>query len=356
MPLFRARSFVKYYIPVRLRTVSSFASASNSIVNQTSMPKKVLIEEKTSDEILNRILFPDVGPNVSREEVCVDYVRQLCAAGGLQVAARLLRSLNGKNIFFGPSPYNCILEAADIKNDFDMLAQVFKDLLVSCTSIGLTSYIIVGRAFGKPRNPAMLLNFIKDICGLGLPRIDVVLNRIIFGLAKCGHVDSALLVFDHLKSSKSKPNLVTYNTILAILGRCGRLEDMLHEFASMTAIDLIPDVVTYNTILNSLRKMGRFDLCLVYYKEMSDRGIQPDLLTFKALIESLGRSGNIEDALKAFYDMKVKRIFPSIYIYRALVFSLERVGKAGLALKFSTEMNRLFPEIVVPRSFHYENR
>lgn len=354
MAVFLVQSFVKF-IPIRVSRVCSLAVLSNSIGNRLSLSTQFSLEE-TTDEILNQILAAGEDPSVSREEFCIGHIRKLCAAGNFQAAAGLPQILRGKHIFLGPRAYNYILEAAERKDDFDMLSQVFKDLLVSCGSIGLTSYLIVARAFGKHNNPAMLLNFIREVCKMELPRIDIVLNRLIFALAKCGHADDALLVFDHMNSLGCKPDLVTYNTILAILGRLGQVDRMLRVFASMKTVDLIPDIVTFNTILNSLRKMGRLDLCLVHFKEMSERGIQPDLLTFKALIESLGRSGNIEEALKIFDEMKCRRIHPSIHIYRALIFSLKKMGKMELALKFSTEMNNLLSDSIVPSESQYKKK
>ncbi|KAK4438634.1 hypothetical protein Salat_0197900 [Sesamum alatum] len=354
MAVFLVQGFVKHS-QIRVSCVWSFSVLSNSIGNRLSLSTQVSLEE-TADEIVNHILAAGEDHSVSREEVCISYMRKLCAAGNLLAAARIPQTLRGKHIFLGPRAYNCLLEAADRKNDIDMLSQVFKDLLVSCGSVRFTSYLIVARALGKRNDPAMLLNFIRDVCEMDFPRVDVVLNRVIFALGKSGHVDNALLVFDHMKSLKCKPDLVTHNTVLAILGRLGRVDDMLREFTFMKTVDLVPDIVTYNTVLNSLRKMGRLDLCLVHFKEMNDRGIQPDVLTCKALIESLGRSGNIEEALRVFDQMKYKQIRPSIHIYRALIFCLKRMGKTELALKFSAEMKELFQGSVVPRDFQYKNR
>ncbi|GFP89547.1 pentatricopeptide repeat-containing protein at1g11900 [Phtheirospermum japonicum] len=349
------QGFVKF-IPIRISRVWSLAVPSNSIGNRLSLSTHASFEE-TTVELLNQILAADNNnPSISREEICINYIHKLCAAGNLTAAARLPENLRGKHIYLSPRAYNYLLEAADRKNDIEMLSQVFKDLLLNCGSISLISYLIVARAIGKHKDPVMLLNFIREVCELELNRIDIVLNRFIFALAKCGYVESALLVVDCMKSLKCKPDLVTYNTVLAILGRLGRVDDMLRVFECMKTVDLIPDIVTYNTVLNSLRKMGKIDLCLLYFKEMSEKGIQPDSMTYKALIESLGRSGHIDEALKLFDEMKRKGIDPSVHIYQALIFSLKKMGKMDLALKFSTEMNKLLRGSVVPRDFRYKSR
>lgn len=347
MAVFLVQSFVKY-IPIRVSRVSAFYVLSNSVGNRLWLSTQISTEE-TTDETLNQILAAGEDSSFSRKNYCIGYIRKLCAAGNFTVAARIPRILHDKHIFVGPRVYNYILEAAERMNDVDMVSQVFKELLVSRGSVGLDSYLVVARGFGKQNDRAMLLSFIREIREMELPRIDIVLNRLIHAFGKCGHPDDALLVFENMKSSGCRPDLVTYNTVLAILGRLGKVDDMLRVFASMRAVALAPDIFTYNTILNSLRKMGKLDLCLVHFKEMTERGIRPDLLTFKALIESLGRSGNIEEALKILEEMKYRQIRPSIPIYRALIFSLKKMGKMELALKFSKEMNDLIRGSVVLR-------
>lgn len=354
MAVFSVKSFVKF-ITIRVSRVSALSALGYSIANRLSLSTQISPEE-TTDEILNQILAAGEDSSFSKEDFCTDYIRKLCAAEKFIVAAKIPRILQDKHIFVAPRVFDYILEAAERENDIDMISQVFKELLVSCGSVGLSSYLVVARGFGKQNNGVMLLNFIREVCEMELPRIDIVLNRFIYALAKCGHPDQALFVFENMKSLRCRPDLITYNTVLAILGRLGQVDDMLGVFDSMKAVGVVPDIFTYNTILNSLRKMGRLDLCLVYFKEMTDRGIHPDLLTFKALIESLGRSGNIEQALKVFEEMKYRQIHPSIPIYRALIFSLKKMGKIELALKFSKEMNDLTAGSVLPRGSFYKNK
>lgn len=352
MAIFLVKGFVKF-IPIRVSR-TALPVFANSVGNGLSLSTQISPEE-TANELLNQILAAGEDSSISREDFCIGYIRKLCAAGNFTVAARIPQFLRDKNIFVSPRVYNYILEAAERKNDIDLLSQVFKDLLVSCGSVGSDSYLVVARCFGKQNSHAML-NFIRELHEMELPRIDIVLNRFIHALGKCGHPDDALLVFENMKSLGYQPDLVTYNTVLAILGRLGQVEEMLRVFSSINEVGLLPDIFTYNTVLNSLRKMGRLDLCLVHFKEMIERGIQPDLLTFKALIESFGRSGKIEEALKIFEEMKYRQIRPSVPVYRALIFSLKKMGKMELALKFSKEMNDLIRGSVAPRGSYYKNK
>ncbi|KZV22259.1 pentatricopeptide repeat-containing protein [Dorcoceras hygrometricum] len=338
----------------RVRRIGPFYDFLRSSVGNQSLATKVTPFEVNPDEILSQTLAAIEDPSVSKEETCFRFIKALCVAGNHSDAVRLIQSLHSKNITFSLHTYSYLLQSAGEMENVHLLSEIFKDLVVSCGKLELTSYLILAGALAKHNDSTLLLKFVEEISEMELVRKDIVLNRLIFALGKCGHVEKARLVFSHMKNLDCKPDLVTYNTILTFLGRLGRVDEMLEEFNFMKTVPVLPDVVTYNTMLNSLRKMGRLDLCLAYFKEMSERGLPPDEYSFKALIEVLGRSGNIQDALKVFDDMKCRGINQSIHIYRALIFSLKKMGMIRLALEFSKEMNELPREF--PRDFSHKNR
>lgn len=335
------------------------AILSNPIGNYQLVPlssQASSSEEEVVDEVLNQILSDiEINPSSSKE-ICTFYIEKMCRAKNLSVAARLLQSLRDKQIFLNLHAYNLLLAAAGEENDVDLVSQVFKDVLFSNESISSTSFLNLAKAFAKTPDSVLLLRFVREVSELTFPRSVAVVNRIIFAFAEYGQVDKALLVFNHVKNLKCKPDLVTYNTVLGILGRTSRIDEMLHEFGSMKEAKIDPDIISYNTLLNSLRKVGRLDLCLAYWKEMGERGVKPDLRTYTAMIESFGRSGNVEESLRLFDEMKLKKIRPSIYIYRSLINYLKKMGKLELAMSFAEEMKACLPDLVNPKDFKRKDR
>ncbi|XP_016515763.1 uncharacterized protein LOC107832429 [Nicotiana tabacum] len=311
------------------------------------------------DEALTEVLSVMVNSQNSGEELCAAYVDKFCNDRNLSAAAKLLQTLHDKNILLPPSAYNRLLKAAGEENDVDLLCQSFKDLLVSCKSLNSSTYLIFAQAFIKQNDVACLLRFVREISELIFPSTTTtttVLNRIIFAFAECGQVDKALMIFDQMKSLKSKPDVITYNTILGILGRCGRIDEMLKEFVAMKEDNLIPDIFSYNTLITGLRKVGRLESCLVFFKEMCERGIEPDLRTYSALIDSFGKSGNIEESLRLFNEIKHRGICPSIHVYRSLISNLKKMGKLELAVAFSNEMKESISNHCGPNHIQQRNR
>jgi pentatricopeptide repeat protein len=309
-------------------------------------------EGEVKDNNLNQMLNAvENAPESATRKIGTAYVHNLCKAGNLFTAVRLLQSLCDKNIFLGRGAYNIILVAASEKNDIAILSQVFKDLIVSCQSLPSTSYLKLARGFVKTNDDVQLLRLVKEVSEMTFPSSMMVVNRIIFAFAECGQFDKALLIFKQMENLKCKPDLVTYNTVLDLLGHAGRIDEMLCEFASMKEAGILPDFISYNTLLNQLRKVGRLDLCSVYSRDMVESGIEPDLLTYTALIGSFGQSGNIEESLRLFNEMKTKQIRPSIYIYRSLIASLKKMGKVELAMTVLEEMNASMSNLASHKDF-----
>ncbi|XP_059661991.1 pentatricopeptide repeat-containing protein At1g11900 [Cornus florida] len=331
--------------------VNRFVGNYQSLATQASPS-----EERIADDILNQILSAIEKDPLSSREICTTYIEKLTRSKNLSAAAKLLQSLRDKHIFLSHNAYNLLLAAAGKENDDELISQIFRDLLVLCNSMSSVSYSCLAKAFTNTVDHVLLLRFVEEVSELTFPSSATVLNRIIFAFAECGQIDKALLIFDHMKSLKCKPELVTYNTVIEILGCVGRVDEMLHEFGSMKEANIKPDIISFNTLINSMRKVGRFDLCSVFFKEMRERGLEPDLRTYTALIESFGRSGKVEESLRLFDEMKQRHIHPSIYIYRSLIGNLKKMGKLELAMTLSEEMNKCPSDLVGPKDFKRKNR
>ncbi|XP_042503623.1 pentatricopeptide repeat-containing protein At1g11900-like isoform X3 [Macadamia integrifolia] len=330
--------------------LSKYPTNFRSVVTQASLKRDV------RDECLNQVLSSAESDPLPSAETCAVYLEKLCRAGNLADAAKLVQQLRAKQIFLSPNTYNLLLVTAGEWKDFGLLSQVFKDLLMSGKPISWDTYYSLAKTFSKATDTALLVKFVSEVSELIFPRSATVINRILVAFSECKEVDKAMLIFDHMKNLKCRPDLFTYNTVLAILGRAGRVDEMLHTVASMKEANMVPDIVSYNTLINNLRKVGRLDLCLVFFREMSERGIEPDLRTYTALIDSFGLSGNIEEALRLFADMKRKQVSPSVYVYGSLISNLKRVGKLDLAMSLSEEMNSCASNLVGPKDFKRKRR
>lgn len=336
---------------------SSFRNLNNTFGNYQSITTQASSSEgEQDDDLLNQIISKvDHSPNLA-VAISSTHIEKLCCENNFSVAFRLFQSLQDRHIFLEAKAYNLLLVAAYKANNIRLLSRIFKDFLVSTNPISTTSYLNLAKAFKGVKDDSSLLEFITEVSDLTFPRSATVINRIIYAFDVCGQMDRALLIYDHMKSLKCKPDLITYNTVLGILGRVGRGDEMLQEFSLMKEAKIIPDIVSYNTLINSFRKLGRLDMCSVFLEEVKQEGLELDLRTYTALIECFGHSGNIEESLSLFNEMKSKRIRHSVYIYRSLINNAKKLGKTELALRFLEEMNASLHNLVGPKDFKRKKR
>ncbi|KAI3991271.1 hypothetical protein MKX01_034590 [Papaver californicum] len=346
-------------IPLRFGGIYPFFSVVSNCIGDDkylsthTSPKQHALRE----EDLNRILSGIEKNPILGKETCHCYIEKLSKSSNLLDAVRLLQSLRDKQVFLFPKTYNILLIAVGEGNHFELLSQIFKDLLISSNFLlGQDSYSNLAKAFLKSTDTVPVLKLVKEVSELTFQRSATVINRIISSFDKSGQIDTALLIFDHMKDLKCKPDTITYNTILAILGRAGRVDELLHHFASMKETNMVPDIISYNTLITSLQKLGRMDMCLVFLQEMCDRGLKPDLRTYTALIEGFGRLGHAEEALRLLRDMKTRGVRPSIYIYRGLISNLKKIGKFELVINLEAEMNSSFSDLIGPEDFKRKYR
>ncbi|KAK9143298.1 hypothetical protein Syun_012698 [Stephania yunnanensis] len=330
-------SFMFYIVP------SKFINCCRPVATQT-----ISDGMKSTDQFSNQTISSMGNDLVASEERCIAYIGRICRSSD---AAKLLQDLRNRQILLSPKAYNEILLMAGERKNFELLFQIFKDLLASGNSPSPAFFSIIASAFSDTTDSGHLLKFVGDVSELTFPRSAAIINRIISGFREVGRIDKSLLIFDHMKNLKCKPDVVTYNIILDILGKAGRIDEMVREFTFMREANVIPDMISYNTLINSLRRMGRLDLCLVFWREMDGRGFIPDLRTYTALIESFGCSGRVEEALDVFNEMKRKRVRPSIYVYRALISSLKKVGKSDLSNCLLQEMNSCITTLISSKDF-----
>lgn len=344
-------------IPVGFSCIwPSFTASSNLSVSLKLISTRATDQVKATDDTLYHQILSAVENNLSDGVVCT-LIDQLCREGSFPEMARLLlQSLHHKRIFLSVNAYDILLEAASQKNDIYLSLEIFKGILISLKAPSSKSFFHLARASAKMDSQVELLKFISEVYERTFPRSLIIMNRIIFALAECGHADKALAIFDFLKCSECKPDLFTYNSIMGILGRGGKVDDMIIQYSSMKDAGISPDLVTYNILISNFGKSFRIDLCVMCWSEMAEDGIQPDLRTYSSMIDSLGRCGNVEESLSLFNEMKCRKIKPSVYVYRSLIDSLKKMGKLEVAATLHGEMMESMSYLVGPKDFKRKKR
>ncbi|MED6143686.1 hypothetical protein PIB30_008328 [Stylosanthes scabra] len=177
-------------------------------------------------------------------------------------------------------------------------------------------------------------------------------NALIDMYAKCGVIEKAVDVFNHLH----KKDIITWNTIINSLAVHGNAADALSLFDRMKCAGVKPDEVTFVGILSACTHMGLVRDGFTYFQSMVDNySLVPQIEHYGCMVDLLGRAGLLKQAVNFVRKMPVK---PDAVIWAALLGACriyKNVEIAELALMHLIELEPKNPANFVMLSNIYKD-
>lgn len=123
---------------------------------------------------------------------------------------------------------------------------------------------------------------------------DVTLdNSLISMYAKCGEVDDACYIFDHMTFR----DVVSWNSMIVGLSHHGMANEALKLFETMQYTGTKPNSVTFLGVLSACSHTGLINRGWELFNSMiQEHSICPDVEHHVCMIDLLGRSGRVEEA------------------------------------------------------------
>ncbi|KAJ7538872.1 hypothetical protein O6H91_11G066900 [Diphasiastrum complanatum] len=127
----------------------------------------------------------------------------------------------------------------------------------------------------------------------GYDRHVVVGNALINMYGKCGSVEDAMNVFIHM----SHLDVVSWNAMISACAHNGHGKKALHLFNQMKSTRCKPDHVTFLSILSACSHTGQVDDARHYFDLMhKDQGLMQRVEHYVCLVDILCRAGHLDDA------------------------------------------------------------
>lgn len=168
---------------------------------------------------------------------------------------------------------------------------------------------------------------------LELHRSDVFPNEFSFtaALAACARLHLSLLgACIHSKIVKlglEKGNVVVGNFLIDMYGKCGSMDDAVLVFQHMEE----KDTVSWNVIVASCSRNSELELGIWFFDQMPN----PDTVTYNELIDAFIKSGNLNDALQILSNMPN----PNSSSWNTILTGYVNSDQTGEATEFFTEMH-----------------
>ncbi|CAA2962942.1 pentatricopeptide repeat-containing At5g27110 [Olea europaea subsp. europaea] len=122
---------------------------------------------------------------------------------------------------------------------------------------------------------------------------EIVMGALLDMYAKCGAINEAQGVFNHL----STIDLVSWTSMIVAYGSHGQAFEALKLFDKMLKSNMKPDRITFLAVISACSHAGLVDEGHHYFNLMvNNYGIQPAIAEYSCLIDLLGRAGRLYEA------------------------------------------------------------
>ncbi|XP_062009857.1 pentatricopeptide repeat-containing protein At5g15340, mitochondrial-like [Rosa rugosa] len=155
--------------------------------------------------------------------------------------------------------------------------------------------------------------------------------------AKCGRVDTAMKVFEHMKYR----NVVTWNALLSGLAMHGRGRVVLKVFPQMLK-ETKPDDLTFTALLCACSHSGLVEQGRHYFWNLEALyGVTPKIEHYACMVDLLGRAGHLEEA-----GIFIKRMPmpPNEVVLGSLIGSCSVHGKLQLGERILQDLVQIDPQ------------
>ncbi|KAJ8767049.1 hypothetical protein K2173_012560 [Erythroxylum novogranatense] len=143
-------------------------------------------------------------------------------------------------------------------------------------------------------------------------------------------------VHAYIVKSELVPNTFISNSIMYTYAKCGDLQSARKIFDHM----IYKDVVSWNTIMMSYAIHGFGATSIQFFSEMKEKGLEPNRSTFVSLLSSCSISGLVDEGWEFFSSMKTQHgIDPGIEHFGCMLDLLGRTRNLDAARHFVEEIH-----------------
>lgn len=160
-------------------------------------------------------------------------------------------------------------------------------------------------------------------------------NALIDMYAKCGSIEKALEVFREMREK----DVSTWNSVIGGLALHGHAEESINQFTEMRSTKVRPNEITFVGVLVACSHAGRVNEGRQYFKLMADGyNIEPNIRHYGCMLDMLGRAGLLDEAFN-FIDLM--DIEPNAIIWRTLLGACRIHGNVELGRRANERLLKL---------------
>jgi len=226
----------------------------------------------------------------------------------------------------------CFSQSGQPRRCFELYEQMRNlDIVPSSMTFGILLDACVDA--GEHESTRLVFN---DLRASGV-RLNVVhFTTFMKGLANSGQLKEATDILDEmLTSGETKPDLVTYSTLVKAHADRGNVIDAIRVLEKMIKQGVVPDAVILNIVLTGccVKPMERAKILHVFHW-LTQNGLRVTTTTLSILVKAFARNYAWDAALDLLEKAPARlQVWPEARLYGQLAQACARVGDAAKALE-----------------------
>ncbi|CAN6683455.1 unnamed protein product [Malus baccata var. baccata] len=292
-----------------------------------------------------QMIRKDVEPDDVLYTALVDsYVKN----GKVQYARTVFDMTLEKNVICSTSMISGYMNRGSVEDAEDIFRKtVEKDVVVFNAMIeGYSKSVEYVRRSLEVYIDMQRLNFLPNLCtfasviGIAGLFLDIKMGCALIDMySKCGRVEDARRVFDHMPEK----NVFSWTSMIDGYGKNGYPDKALELFRMMQRKHQIePNFVTFLSALSACRHAGLVDKGMEIFESMDrDYSLKPRMEHYACMVDLLGRAGSLRQACEFAMEMTEK---PNSDVWAALLSSSTLHGDVDMANIAAKELFKLNPD------------
>ncbi len=168
-----------------------------------------------------------------------------------------------------------------------------------------------------------------------------VLNTLLDMYAKCTDFNSAIRIFEYMKTQFKKLDQVTWNIMISVYGMYGHGEDAVKLFfEGIDRYGLKPDSVTFISVLTACSHSLMCDKAWELFSSMKLYNVMPEQKHYGCVVDAFARAGDIERAERILLDSDA----PDIISWMAILGACRLQGDISRAERVASIIKQMQPD------------
>ena len=204
--------------------------------------------------------------------------------------------------------FNALLDCCANCGQYDMMSNIFEDMLVMASEAGKTAplagedaiepdlitYSTLIKGMCRARTMYKAIALYDEMKRKGIEMDEVLFNSLLDGFVKCeGQISESKRIMNDMVKQNIKFSNHTYSILIKLHAKNREIEKALGVLSEMKRNGVAPGVVVYTCLLQVCIKNKMIDKAVEHFNDMRESKVQPDKTAYNTIVNGCVFNGKL---------------------------------------------------------------